>query len=427
VTAMRSVARTPALEPVHAPHETEAARRLYERYSERVFKYCHRRLRSREEAEDALQTTFLHALRGLRRGVVPDAEVAWLLKIAHSVCLTRWETARRAAVEVARDPHVLEEMLVANVAERDELITLPEALERLTENQRRAILLREWQGLSYREIAEELELSDAAVETLLFRARRALAQGLSGDAKVTARAAWTVVDVASLLAGIRSLFSGGASLKVATAIAVVGATLGTGGAVEQRGRELAWTRVAPVADAADHVGVRHHAVHGRSVEPAAQQQRQGRQARKPVRLPGGPASTVSRNWAAPVTVAPAGAPAVVAEPLPERPTVGVPPAGPGEQSASPRPPVSEVPHPGSPGPAMTRPKPPFGGDGSLVEATEDSSKAVIDDLSDAGREPAPAEPQPTAQQPPDPIAEPPAPGDGLGPGGSSPVVPAPTP
>jgi RNA polymerase sigma factor (sigma-70 family) len=44
--------------------------------------------------------------------------------------------------------------------------------------QRRALLLREWRGLTYREIAAELELSQAAVETLLFRARRTLARGL---------------------------------------------------------------------------------------------------------------------------------------------------------------------------------------------------------------------------------------------------------
>ena len=45
----------------------------------------------------------------------------------------------------------------------------------MPEQQRRALLLREWQGLSYKEIADELDLSQAAVETLLFRARRSLA------------------------------------------------------------------------------------------------------------------------------------------------------------------------------------------------------------------------------------------------------------
>ena len=57
----------------------------------------------------------------------------------------------------------------------------------MPENQRRAILLREWQGLSYREIAAELELSQAAVETLIFRARRSLASTLESEAKQPGR------------------------------------------------------------------------------------------------------------------------------------------------------------------------------------------------------------------------------------------------
>ncbi|MDX6485187.1 MAG: Sigma-70 region 2, partial [Gaiellaceae bacterium] len=52
---------------------------LYDRHSRRVFRYCLRWLRSREDAEDATQTTFLYAWRGLDRGVVPALETAWML------------------------------------------------------------------------------------------------------------------------------------------------------------------------------------------------------------------------------------------------------------------------------------------------------------------------------------------------------------
>jgi len=49
--------------------------------------------------------------------------------------------------------------------------------------QRRAILLREWQGLSYAEIADELQLSVGAVEALLFRARRGLTSCSASSAR----------------------------------------------------------------------------------------------------------------------------------------------------------------------------------------------------------------------------------------------------
>lgn len=157
----------------------EAFEALYEQYSGRVFGYCLKWLRSREEAEDAVQTTFLYAMRGLRRGVVPRFDEAWVLAIARNVCRSRTELTRRRAAEIARSPQLLDESFAAPVR-NDELAGLSEALGGLTEQQRRAILLREWQGLSYREIADELDLSQAAVETLLFRARRALAARLSG-------------------------------------------------------------------------------------------------------------------------------------------------------------------------------------------------------------------------------------------------------
>ena len=152
----------------------DAFEALYERYSRRVFGYCLKWLRSREEAEDAAQTTFLYAMRGLRRGVIPKLDEAWLLAIARNVCRTRTGATRRRAVEVAGNPQLLDET-VAAPARNDELDGLSEALGGLTDRQRRAILLREWRGLSYREIADDLDLSQAAVETLLFRARRALA------------------------------------------------------------------------------------------------------------------------------------------------------------------------------------------------------------------------------------------------------------
>ena len=157
----------------------DVTRELFERFGSQIYGYCLHQLGSREEAEDAVQSTFLNAFRGIKRGVVPDLEAAWLFKIAHNVCLSRRRSAwRRGRIESPADFDVIEELAPAPSRRADELIGLQDVLERLPESQRRAILLREWQGLSYREIAAELELSQSAVETLIFRARRSLASGL---------------------------------------------------------------------------------------------------------------------------------------------------------------------------------------------------------------------------------------------------------
>jgi RNA polymerase sigma factor (sigma-70 family) len=223
-----SIGRAAGVEAPAAAPGSLAAHTLYERHADRVLAYCTYHLRDRNEAEDALQTTFMHALRALQRGVVPKIELAWLLSIARNVCLTRWNTNRRRGErEITRDPHVLQEVAPCRESEGEELFRLQEALEAMPERERRAILLREWQGLSYREIAAELGLSQSAVETLIFRARRVLANGLRGVPGPTKRRAALGLDLSSLLGALKSLL-GGAAAKVAVGAAVVTATLSVG-------------------------------------------------------------------------------------------------------------------------------------------------------------------------------------------------------
>src|SRR5438270_13236901 len=94
----------------HAPSADAAFERLYAQHANRVFGYCRRQLGGRVEAEDATQNVFLHALRALRRGIVPEAESAWLFTIAHNVCRTYWRGApRRRNAEDQRDPQLLQE------------------------------------------------------------------------------------------------------------------------------------------------------------------------------------------------------------------------------------------------------------------------------------------------------------------------------
>ncbi|NUT55746.1 MAG: RNA polymerase sigma factor, partial [Thermoleophilia bacterium] len=156
------------------PAETHTAGDLYQLHSRNVFAYCLSRLGRREDAEDATQTTFLHAMRGLRQGVVPNVELAWLLGIAKNVCLSRRESAaRRGRLELVADPVDLERA-PARAGRGDELIGLEDALARLPERQRQAVLLRDWRGLSYEEVAAQLGVTHANAETLIFRGRRAL-------------------------------------------------------------------------------------------------------------------------------------------------------------------------------------------------------------------------------------------------------------
>ena len=159
--------------------EAEDATELFSQYSAGVYRYCLGRLGSPEEAEDALQLTYLNAWRSLKRGFEPRQPRPWLFQIAANVCATSLRSKLSGTRLELRDPSALDELSGSGEPGNEELLGLSQALRDLPSRQRRAMVLRDWHGLSYDEIAAEMAVSDAAVETLLFRARNKVATTLA--------------------------------------------------------------------------------------------------------------------------------------------------------------------------------------------------------------------------------------------------------
>jgi RNA polymerase sigma-70 factor (ECF subfamily) len=201
--------------------EADDATELFTRHSPGIYRYCLRRLGSPEEAEDALQLTYLNAWRSLKSGVEPDQRRPWLFGIAANVCSTALRTKLGGTSLELRDPGTLDELAANEKAGREELLGLSEALRKLPVRQRRALLLRDWQGLSYREIAAELAVSVASVETLLFRGRKRVAATLAGaDWKKVAPSARALLIWPFAFMRTKSLpLGGGEHLKVGLALA----------------------------------------------------------------------------------------------------------------------------------------------------------------------------------------------------------------
>lgn len=206
------------------------ATRLYEEHHARVLRYCSFRLASREEGEDAAQSTFLHVFRALERGVVPQSEAGWVFGIAKNVCLERLRArGRRSRRELPQDPQTIASVSAAPEPESDRLRGIGEALGRLPEKQRRAIVLREWRGLSYREIADELGISGPAVETLIFRARRSLAALLEPQQPPKRRrGVAALLDLGSAAAALKSLLAGSGAKLAAAGLATATLAAGAG-------------------------------------------------------------------------------------------------------------------------------------------------------------------------------------------------------
>jgi RNA polymerase sigma factor (sigma-70 family) len=215
-------------EATHAglsPTVSRTAEQLFHEHSGWLYGYCLRLLRSPEEAEDAVQATYLNACRSLRQGTRPRAGSAWLLHIARNVCFTRLRSARRReGVERVGDIAVLEETVAAPDRLYDSLVGLTDALLSLPERQREAILLREWQGLSHGEVAARLDITHSAAETLIFRARRSLADALENPGRRRRFNGLHVLDLGGLLAALKGLLAGAVGVKAATAVTVAALT-----------------------------------------------------------------------------------------------------------------------------------------------------------------------------------------------------------
>jgi RNA polymerase sigma-70 factor, ECF subfamily len=307
-----------------ASDEAAQAGLLYERYARQLQGFCRARLSSREEAEDAVQHTFLNAYRSLRSGTRPRAEAAWMFAIAANVCRERRRSAwRRSRIEVVSDDGLVGEC-AAPERSHEELTGVADALAELTPNQRRAILMREWQGLSYREIAGELSLSEGAVETLLFRARRSLADKLDRSRGRV----WGISNLGSVLAWGKSLL-GGTAAQVAAATLVVGAGVTAASPVVRHDRaattpvRAAQVRQAPATPkpvpSTSHPGRRATKPH-QSARQKLQRAQPGTDTGTDTGTPAG-TGTGGETLPAP---APVSAPTPVAEPAPPPPPMSAP-------------------------------------------------------------------------------------------------------
>ena len=162
----------------HRPGVDRAFERLYRRHALDVYRYAQAVLRNQADAEDVTQTTFMNAYRALERGERPESPHNWLIAIAHNVCRQRFRAASRRPQEVMFEDDVADHLVQPDDDDAPSPEDIKRALSHLAFNQRAALVMRELEGRSYTEIADLLGVSVSAVETLIFRARRALREQL---------------------------------------------------------------------------------------------------------------------------------------------------------------------------------------------------------------------------------------------------------
>jgi RNA polymerase sigma-70 factor (ECF subfamily) len=183
-----------------AAGEVEAFALLVEAHQQRLLRLAERLLGDVEEAKDAVQEVFLKAFRKAGDFRPRGQVYTWLYRIAVNHCLNRLR--RRRLVRFARlgptppgtsgepeapelDPPDSAPSPEDALAARRHWAATRRAIERLPVNQRAVLVLVRFEGLSYREAAAALGITEGAVESRLFRAMRRLETQDSAPSHVT--------------------------------------------------------------------------------------------------------------------------------------------------------------------------------------------------------------------------------------------------
>lgn len=155
----------------------EAFAEIYARHRDSVYNYCVRLTKDPESAKDAMQETFLRmhsGLSGLRNGTVLRV---WLLSIARNFVFNSARN-RELIDRLDHEPLSTDESPFESLLRKEERQTVKSLIESLQPAFREVIVLREYEGLTYHDIATVTGISEENVKVRIYRARKAIAAAL---------------------------------------------------------------------------------------------------------------------------------------------------------------------------------------------------------------------------------------------------------
>ena len=179
----------PAFEPVSEMKENSAEfnrefRSLYDSTFQVLFRVAFRVTNSREAAEDLCQESFFRLYE--KNMVFPNHEEAkyWLIRVVKNAALNyakRKDRERKAYQRAFREDHRQEETGEGLLVKKETSEEIQNALDKLPENLRMVLILKEYAEMNYKEIGRVLGISEGNVKVRVFRARERLAALLANN------------------------------------------------------------------------------------------------------------------------------------------------------------------------------------------------------------------------------------------------------
>lgn len=169
--------------------DEEGYSELVHTFQDAVYNLCYRMLGNRVEAEDASQEAFMKAFTNLERYDTDRSFKTWLLSITSNHCIDRLRKRRmkflsldeplpsNLQLAISEDEPGPERKTMHN--QRSEYIQ--QLIDDLSPDDRAGIVLKYWYDYTYAEIAEVLDTTESAIKSRLFRARRSLAEMITGS------------------------------------------------------------------------------------------------------------------------------------------------------------------------------------------------------------------------------------------------------
>ena len=154
---------------------------LVHRHKNRIYSYILLIVKNQELAEDIFQDTFIKVIRSLKRGKYVESGkfISWVLRIAHNLIIDHFRKEKLQAtisndaleVDIFNSPKFSDKNLEEIMIKDQILSDVKELIKELPEDQQQVIYMRHYMGLSFKEIAEQ---TDVSINTALGRMRYAL-------------------------------------------------------------------------------------------------------------------------------------------------------------------------------------------------------------------------------------------------------------
>ncbi|MDX9908761.1 MAG: sigma-70 family RNA polymerase sigma factor [Bacteroidales bacterium] len=154
---------------------------LVHRHKNRIYSYILLIVKNQELAEDIFQDTFIKVIRSLKRGKYVESGkfISWVLRIAHNLIIDHFRKEKLQAtisndaleVDIFNSPKFSDKNIEEIMIKDQILSDVKELIKELPEDQQQVIYMRHYMGLSFKEIAEQ---TDVSINTALGRMRYAL-------------------------------------------------------------------------------------------------------------------------------------------------------------------------------------------------------------------------------------------------------------